>query len=761
MSMSGTMFGRCRAHLRRSRAGRTTCLLVCLLSLVALVSSEADAEEGARAENVEVDNGVAPRHHHGLPPTASPPAPVDLDGDNARDGGIRPAGASAIRFSAEDELHFSPRLVQMLRRPCEAYARNVLDEPALHLQHAAVIFLRHKCRHAPPVTPGQTGHACAELANAVEIDMTHGEAAAALRQLLHERCQAEAILLTDAETKTGDAARFLVKDTVRRVAEEELELRDFAGAPMSRENASKLPRLAQDRDDVLLLDTKPANERDGDDQARPRSWDEKRRDAERMKGTRVPRWGWDGPDERDGLDPTDDVGDEERRVELMVLTDLYRTTEGTYWRRQNGWLDERNHCAWEGVTCVSPEAEFGVLSLALPDNGLAGALPQTLARLHRLRHLDLSGNRLRGTVSGAFGSMSRLRALILRSNALYGKIPGELGAAAGLEQLDLSANHFAGRLPSDLSRLRELRMLNVSSNGLTGELPTGVCGLQKLEVLSVAKNRFSGDLAGPAAALGFAGKRSPLRLFDASENDFSGDPPVVPPDAPELLIWDVSKNSMRGTLPRSTPPESLRIFAASDNSLTGAVPAEMFTPKSQLRRLDLSGNALNGTLPDTLMSLTQIMHVNVSNNGDISGEIPYEGAVDIRAMRALAEFDASSNRLTGPLPPALVSLPNLRLLDLSNNELNGTLSGDNWADATRLERLNLRGNRLRGSIPPELGVLRGLTHLDLSGNELDGPVPVALVTASSLEHMDISGNSLDWSTVGRQGPRRGASDGEL
>ena len=98
---------------------------------------------------------------------------------------------------------------------------------------------------------------------------------------------------------------------------------------------------------------------------------------------------------------------------------------------------------------------------------------------------------------------------------------------------------------------------------------------------------------------------------------------------------------------------------------------------------------------------------------------------------------------------------------MSNNELNGTLSGDNWADATRLERLNLRGNRLRGSIPPELGMLRSLTHLDLSGNELDGPVPVALVTASTLEHMDISGNSLDWSTVGRQGPSRGASDGEL
>lgn len=757
------MFGPCRAS-RRGLAGRAVFLFVAL-SLVALVSSDADAEEGARSSAstlaARVDNG--PPHRDGAP-IASPPAPVDTSEENARRGSVRPAGASAIRFSAEDELHFSPRLVQMLRRPCEAYARNVLDEPALHLQHAAVIFLRHKCRHAPPIAPGQTGHACAELANAVEIDMTHGEAASALRQLLHERCQAQAILLTDAETQAADAARFLVKDTVRRVAEEELELRDFAGAPMSRENASKLPRLAQDREDVLLLDSKPADEaRGGDDRARPRSWEEKRRDAERQRGTRVPRWGWDGPDADDVMDAGDvEDAEEERRVELMVLTDLYRTTEGTYWRRQNGWLDARNHCAWEGVTCVSPEAEFGVLSLALPDNGLSGVLPQTLARLHRLRHLDLSGNRLRGTVSGAFGSMSRLRVLILRSNALYGKIPGELGAASSLEQLDLSENHFAGRLPSDLSRLRELRMLNVSSNGLTGELPTGVCGLQNLEVLSVAKNRLSGDLLGPAAALGFAGRRSTLRLFDASENDFSGAPPAVPPDAPELLIWDVSKNSMRGSLPKSTPPESLRIFAASDNRLTGAVPAEMFAPKLQLRRLDLSGNALNGTLPDTLMSLTQVRHINISGNGDISGEIPHEGVVDIRVMRALMEFDASSNALTGPLPPALVGLPNLRVLDLSNNELNGTLSGENWADATRLERLNLRGNRLRGSIPPELGMLRGLTHLDLSGNELDGPVPVALVTASTLEHMDISGNSLDWSTVGRQGPRRGASmDGEL
>jgi hypothetical protein len=102
----------------------------------------------------------------------------------------------------EDEAHFSARLVAMLRKPCEAYARNILDEPALHLQHAAVIFLRHKCRNAEPVVPRQTSHPCADLANTVTIDLTHREASQLLRQLLHERCQMEAIILSRADDQS-------------------------------------------------------------------------------------------------------------------------------------------------------------------------------------------------------------------------------------------------------------------------------------------------------------------------------------------------------------------------------------------------------------------------------------------------------------------------------------------------------------------------------------------------------------------------------
>ena len=58
-----------------------------------------------------------------------------------------------------------------------------------------------------------------------------------------------------------------------------------------------------------------------------------------------------------------------------------------------------------------------------------------LARLHHLRHLDLSRNHLRGTLSSALGSMRRLRVLQLRANAIAGKLPGELGRAVQVDPM--------------------------------------------------------------------------------------------------------------------------------------------------------------------------------------------------------------------------------------------------------------------------------------------------------------------------------------
>ena len=119
-------------------------------------------------------------------------------------------------------------------------------------------------------------------------------------------------------------------------------------------------------------------------------------------------------------------------------------------------------------------------------------------------------------------------------------------------------------------------------------------------------------LGSAAAALGAAGEAASIRLFDASDNGFTGGPPPPPPDAPALAIWDVSRNSLDGELPPVPPPPSLRIFAAAGNKLSGAVPPLMFPVDCGLRLLDLSGNALNGSLPESLMGLASARVVNMS-----------------------------------------------------------------------------------------------------------------------------------------------------
>ena len=64
--------------------------------------------------------------------------------------------------------------------------------------------------------------------------------------------------------------------------------------------------------------------------------------------------------------------------------------------------------------------------------------------------------------------------------------------------------------------------------------------------------------------------------------------------------------------------------------------------------------------------------------------------------------------LTGPIPPELGRLENLRVL-------------------------NLRNNRLEGSIPAELENLRNLALLDLRGNPLTGCIPGEFADNRKLE----------------------------
>ena len=101
-----------------------------------------------------------------------------------------------------------------------------------------------------------------------------------------------------------------------------------------------------------------------------------------------------------------------------------------------------------------------------------------------------------------------------------------------------------------------------------------------------------------------------------------------------------------------------------------------------------------------------------------------------------------SHGLRGTIPPELGSLAGLTSLSLRANALTGPIPPELGGLAS-LEELWLDGNRLEGPIPPELGSLARLRDLRLRGNALAGPIPPELGNLAGLEGLWLDGNRLE------------------
>nr|VDD41559.1 unnamed protein product [Brassica oleracea] len=461
--------------------------------------------------------------------------------------------------------------------------------------------------------------------------------------------------------------------------------------------------------------------------------------------------------------------------------------------------------------------------LDLSYNGLTGGFP-LIYNLTELSYLDLSYNNFIGTIPSSLLTMPSLLNLDLQQNDLsflnmIFPINIVFSPLKSLEYLVLSGNslsrhntsftdHALPKLielklsycnifefPKFLMTLQSLEYLDLSWNNLLkGKVPAWLWNLPVTRV-SLSHNSLDGFEGSPEALV-----NSSLEMLDLGSNTFGGPFPTLPPTIDSVVA---SNNNFTGELPLSLcSPRKLSFLNLSHNSFSGPIPqclgdsinGEMYLRHNNLngklpdivcrsgslRTIDVGYNHITGKLPKSLANCTRLKTLDVRSN-NITDTFPFW----LEALPLLQVVLLGSNRFYGSISSPQHTLPfsKLQLLDISNNNFNGSLPSNcfvNWSTSLvniledhrqggnrryqfrfhhslpwRNERLDMgfgnflmytgfyfSENRFVGPIPESIGLLKSLMVLNLSNNGFTGHIPPSLAKLTMLEALDISRNQL-------------------
>ncbi|GKU90855.1 hypothetical protein SLEP1_g4799 [Rubroshorea leprosula] len=300
-------------------------------------------------------------------------------------------------------------------------------------------------------------------------------------------------------------------------------------------------------------------------------------------------------------------------------------------------------------------------SIDLSYNSLTGKIPSWMLD-NVSKELQLSGNGFTGPFPKSFQNSSQLTRLDISDNTLSGSLSEDIGLDfPELRYLNASCNSFIGRLPPSFDRMKELIFLELSRNQFHGEIPYSMTSnMSSLEYLGLSRNNLTGDALPNNSSL------PNLRYLYLGRNHFIGIFPDSLRESRDLLLLDLTENSMSGGIPKCID----NITSWTENS-----PHQFPRHSLGLYRniylvnvMDLSCNRLTGTIPVQMTQLDLMQALNLSNNR-LTGQIP----ATFGNMRLLEALDLSQNNLLGKLPRELSALAFLAAFDVSFNNLSGRI----------------------------------------------------------------------------------------
>ncbi|XP_062014553.1 MDIS1-interacting receptor like kinase 2-like [Rosa rugosa] len=209
-------------------------------------------------------------------------------------------------------------------------------------------------------------------------------------------------------------------------------------------------------------------------------------------------------------------------------------------------------------------------------------------------------------------------------------------------------------------------------------------------------------------------------------------------EAKALLKWKASfQNQTQNNLTSWTYSPS-----NSTNPKANASPCNGWTgitcnTVGSVNRINLSNSGIQGTLRElSFLSFPNLEYLDLSFN-ELNGSIP----PSIGGLSNLVFLYLRHNQLSGSVPQEIGNLKKLTVLKLDTNQLSGHLP-QNICRGGSLQNFTVQTNRLTGPIPKSLKMCKSLIRVRLQDNHLTGNIFEAFGAYPNLRYIDLSHNNF-------------------
>lgn len=200
-----------------------------------------------------------------------------------------------------------------------------------------------------------------------------------------------------------------------------------------------------------------------------------------------------------------------------------------------------------------------------------------------------------------------------------------------------------------------------------------------------------------------------------------------------LVTCTLDNNFFTGSLPEQLGALlALEQFYLEENDFSGSLPSTMGR-LSNLSVLRLDSNHFTGYVPDVFMGLQRLDLCYFYLN-HFSGSVP----ASLLTVSSLDDLLISSNSFT-PSLPAIAQSPQLQILDVSFNFLDGVLNL--LGSMPLLDALIVNSNLLTGCLPETASFSASrLQYLNFSSNYFSQTLPSNLQYMDTISIFDVSNN---------------------